>query len=130
MKRLVVLFVLFALVAAVAAQVPAQPPGPPPVALPPQAVDVFPPPAAPIQNWGQPAPAHHDGIDALIARLAAIKKQQADLAKAEKDTVARLKEKVRQQKEQLKKLGVEVEDATPPRSEDKKADPLVGRSSR
>jgi hypothetical protein len=52
-------------------------------------------------------------IDALIARLADIKAKKAALGKAEKETVALLKDKFTQQKERLKQLGVPVEDSAP-----------------
>jgi hypothetical protein len=52
-------------------------------------------------------------IDALIARLADIKAKKAALDKAEKETVTLLKEKLKQQKERLRKLGVPVEDTAP-----------------
>jgi hypothetical protein len=52
-------------------------------------------------------------IDALIARLADIKAKKAALDKAEKETVALLKDKFTQQKERLKQLGVPAEDSAP-----------------
>jgi hypothetical protein len=53
-------------------------------------------------------------IDELLSRLDAIKAQQEELEKAKKETVALLKERLKQQKQRLQKLGVNVEEETPP----------------
>jgi hypothetical protein len=52
-------------------------------------------------------------IDALLARLDAIKVQQEELDKAKKETVTLLKEKLKQQKQRLQKLGASVEEESP-----------------
>jgi hypothetical protein len=53
-------------------------------------------------------------IEGLISKLADIKARQAALEKAEKETIAQIKEQLKQQKERLKKLGVNVEGGTTP----------------
>jgi hypothetical protein len=77
-----------------------------------------PPVSAPSSFFQQPDPApatppRAASIDDLIGRLADIKAKKAALDKAEKETVALLKDKFKQQKERLKQLGVPVEDSAP-----------------
>jgi hypothetical protein len=79
-----------------AADVPALPAGP----------SVAPPPA--------PSPTLRDQlkaetIDSLLGKLKALKAQQAELARVEQETVAVLKEKLQEQKQQLLKLGINME---------------------
>jgi hypothetical protein len=57
-----------------------------------------------------------ESIDALLSRLDNLKAQRAELDKAEKETVAILKEKLKQQQERLQKLGVNVPDTPAPTS--------------
>jgi hypothetical protein len=112
-KRLCVLggaaAVLFVALVAVHS-IPAQPdPGIPPRATPP-------PPGAPAvpsphSDFVRPAAdrkaeIEEPTIDELIRKLASIKEQKAALEQAEKKTVALLKEKLKQQKDTLEKLGV------------------------
>lgn len=52
-------------------------------------------------------------IDSLLGKLNALKAQQAELARVERETVAVLKEKLQEQKQQLRQLGVGVEEAAP-----------------
>lgn len=47
-------------------------------------------------------------VEQLIGQLGRIKTQEEDLARQKKAVVAALKKKVREQKEQLQKLGVDV----------------------
>jgi hypothetical protein len=47
-----------------------------------------------------------DTIEALIRRVEAIKAQKAELDKAEKETLTLLREKLQQQEQRLRKLGV------------------------
>ena len=49
----------------------------------------------------------------LLNKLDSLKAQKAALEKAEKETLALLKDKLKQQKDRLKKLGVNVEDGPP-----------------
>jgi hypothetical protein len=59
-------------------------------------------------------------IDDLLNKLDSLKAQKAAIEKAEKETVELLKEKLKEQKHRLKRLGVNVDDgnsvqpATPP----------------
>jgi hypothetical protein len=63
------------------------------------------------------APAKEKTIEELLARLDAIKAQQEELEKSRTETVALVKEKLKQQKQRLQKLGVSVEEeAVPPPS--------------
>jgi hypothetical protein len=99
MKRLGVLIALLLLaVPAVAWQVSStSPPSP-------QLVPSIPAPSEPKVTT----------VEALISKLADIQAKKAALEKAEKETVTQIKEKLKQQKERLKKLGVNVESGTPP----------------
>ncbi len=74
----------------------------------PERTQVAPPPPAAIA----PAPPP-PGVDVLMDRLAAIKAQKAQLEKLEQETVALLREKLKQQKLRLQKLGVEPQEAAP-----------------
>jgi predicted transcriptional regulator len=49
-------------------------------------------------------------VEELLSRLDAIKAQQEELDKAKKETVTLLKEKVKQQKQRLQNLGVNIEE--------------------
>jgi hypothetical protein len=73
----------------------------------------FPPPTAEARAPEPPPPAKAATIDDLLNKLHSLKVQKAALEKAEKDTVALLKEKLKQQHDRLKKLGVNVEEAPP-----------------
>jgi hypothetical protein len=78
-----------------------------------------------------PAPAKEKSIEELLAQLDAIKAQQEQLEKARTETVALVKEKLKQQKQRLQKLGVEEEPVAPPAVPavvGQTADPLVGGS--
>jgi hypothetical protein len=48
-----------------------------------------------------------------MSRLEAVKFQKAQLERVEKELTAVLKEKVKEQKQRLQKLGVQVEDGGP-----------------
>jgi hypothetical protein len=65
-------------------------------------------------------------IDQVMSRLAAIKEQQEALEKERKEAEAVLKEKLKEQKEQLKKLGVNVEENDRPPTKVPVAPPSVG----
>jgi hypothetical protein len=54
-----------------------------------------------------------ESIDSLLGKLKALKAQQAELARVEQETVAVLKEKLQEQKQQLSKLGVNLEGNDP-----------------
>jgi hypothetical protein len=77
-------------------------------------------------------PVKEKSIEELLAKLDLIKAQQEELEKARKETVALVKERLKQQKERLQKLGVSVEEepATPPppvsTTSGQVSDPLVG----
>ena len=49
-------------------------------------------------------------VEELLSRLDAIKAQQEELDKAKKETVTLLKEKLKQQKQRLQNLGVNIEE--------------------
>src|SRR5437588_320644 len=72
----------------------------------------------PVQQLGYICPREGpqaQTIESIIGKLAAIKAQKAELDRAEKETIALLKGKLKEQKERLKKLGVNVEEGeTPP----------------
>jgi hypothetical protein len=73
--------------------------------------------SVPLVPQPNPAPAPRpkaSSIDDLIAKLADIQARKAALDRAEKETVILLKEKLKQQKERLNKLGVPVEESAPP----------------
>jgi hypothetical protein len=72
-----------------------------------------PPPTAEARAPEPPPPAKAATIDDLLNKLDSLKVQKAALEKAEKETVALLKEKLKQQAHRLKKLGVNVEEAPP-----------------
>ena len=69
-----------------------------------------PPPAPPTRREQLKA----QTIDQVMTRLAAIQGQQAELEKERKEAEAVLKEKLKEQKERLKKLGVNVEESDRP----------------
>ena len=59
----------------------------------------------------QPSPSTEaQTVESLMARLAELKKKRAELEKAEGETTSLLKEKLRQQRERLKGLGVVEEE--------------------
>jgi hypothetical protein len=66
--------------------------------------------AAPPPGAGVPKAAPAPTIDDLLARLDSIKAQKAALEKAERETVATLVEKLRQQRERVRKLGVPLDE--------------------
>src|SRR5262249_41738449 len=111
MNRKVLLFGLGGLAAAVVVvafaragcgpQAEACPAGPPP-----QGRIHYPPSLVP------PAQKAED-IEALIKRLESIPAQKAELEQAEKEAVARLKEKLEQQRQRLRKLGVTPDEPAP-----------------
>jgi hypothetical protein len=75
-----------------------------------------PPPAA---STPAPPPTRREAlkaktIDQVMTRLAAIKDQQAELEKEKKEAEAVLKEKLKEQKEKLQKLGVNVDEKDRP----------------
>jgi hypothetical protein len=88
-----------------AADLPPLPGGPP-------AVDArTPAPATPPPTLREQLKA--ETIDSLLGKLKALKAQQAELARVERETVAVLKEKLQEQMQQLRQLGVGVEEAAP-----------------
>jgi hypothetical protein len=89
------------------------------------------PPPSPIQSsWAMPdknsssttasaetpaAPAHRDhmkleSIDELLHRLKTIKTQKAELERTEQELVVMLREKLKEQKQQIQTLGIPVEE--------------------
>src|SRR5262245_4365203 len=72
--------------------------------------DVSQPKAVPVNG---PVKYCTDGIDDLLDKLAAITAQKDEPGKVEKQTVAQRREKLKHQKERLRKLGVEPQDAPP-----------------
>jgi len=78
---------------------------PPPVQEPP-----VPPPARPPDApASQPAPAGMS-IDQLMEQLTRLRAQRAELEKLEKEVMDALKEKLKEQRQRLQKLGVPVEE--------------------
>ncbi len=55
-----------------------------------------------------------EGIDALLTRLKSVKAQKAELERTEQELMVLLREKIREQKQQLQTLGI-MEEATSPR---------------
>jgi hypothetical protein len=109
-KRYCVLLVGVALLVAVAVCVGQAPAPPKPPARAVEDVDRPTLPASPAPNAPQgAAPAKEKSIEELLAQLDAIKAQQEQLEKARKETVALVKEKLKEQKQRLLKLGVEEE---------------------
>jgi hypothetical protein len=79
-------------------------------------------------------PPKEKSIEELLARLDAIKAQKEELEKARTETVALVKEKLKQQKQRLQKLGVSVEEVSvPPPSvsttSGQVGDPLIGAAA-
>jgi hypothetical protein len=122
MKRSTVLWGLSGAVAATllaATLVSSQPPATPDVAPPGSPAAEVPrdtlvpnePPLATTPLPSAPAPKAPPAatIDDLLAKLDTIKAQKAALEKAEKETVATLVEKLKQQRERIKKLGVPLD---------------------
>jgi hypothetical protein len=71
------------------------------------------PPPAETRLPVPPPPAKAVTIDELLNKLDSIKAQKAALERAEKETVTLLKEKLKEQKDRLRKLGVSVEEPPP-----------------
>jgi hypothetical protein len=65
-------------------------------------------------------------IDQVMTRLAAIKDQQAELEKEKKEAETVLKEKLKEQREKLKKLGVNVDENDRPPAKVSVVPPSVG----
>jgi hypothetical protein len=68
---------------------------------------------APAQASALAAPGQQlkgETIDALLSRLEAVKSQKEQLERVEKELTAVLKEKYKEQKQRLQKLGVQVEE--------------------
>jgi hypothetical protein len=110
-----VLAVLMFLAVAVAWSLPAGAQPAPPAAPPPAGV------VLPVDQAVPPPPAPGDQpnrvtIDDLMAKLESIKAQKAALEKAEKEVVARLKQKMKEQQQRLKKLGVSAEESDTPQA--------------
>src|SRR5262249_24981346 len=87
----------------------------PPAAAPPAGVvlpvdQAVPPPPAPL---AQPRPVT---IDDLMAKLESIKAQKAALEKAEKEAVSLLKQRMKEQQQRLKSLGVSAEEGDTPQA--------------
>jgi hypothetical protein len=85
----------------------------------PDTASLFTPPPQPAVSATPPARQERlkeKGIDDLVTALEQIKARKAELDKAEKETTALLKEKLRQQRQKLQQLGVfeEVEHPVPP----------------
>ena len=114
MKRYGVLCVGGVLLAAVAVCVGQDPRPTPTGPVVPPTLNQAPVAPAPVPHAEGRAAAKDKSIDELLSRLDTIKAQQEELDKAKKETVALLKEKLKQQKLRLQKLGVTVEDETPP----------------
>jgi len=56
-----------------------------------------------------------ESIEDLLNRLTAIKAQKAEVERIEKETVLLLKERFKQQKDRIEKLGVTIEEKDSPR---------------
>jgi hypothetical protein len=110
-RSLVVGVVLLAVAVVCLGQEPQQDPGPVPVPTLPPAV--APAPQPPVE--AQTVPLKERGVEELLTRLDTLQVQQAELDKAKKETVALLKAKLKQQKQRLLKLGVNVEEETAPK---------------
>jgi len=54
-----------------------------------------------------------DGVEELLGKLKAIQDQEDDLERAERETVALLKERLREQRERARRLGVDDEGDAP-----------------
>jgi hypothetical protein len=67
-----------------------------------------------VQDSTKAVAAKEKTVEDLLARLDALQAQQAELDKAKTETVALLKEKLKQQRQRLRKLGVSVEEETVP----------------
>jgi flagellar biosynthesis/type III secretory pathway protein FliH len=61
----------------------------------------------------QERPTKADGVEDLLGKLKAIEDQEDELERAERETAALLKEKLREQRERAKRLGVEEGDDPP-----------------
>jgi hypothetical protein len=102
-------------------------PQPPPVPMPPDTGIRPPAPArpafpaeAPVPDTAKaparPAPAAT--AEDLIAQLEMLRKQKADLERQEKDLVAKLHERMREQADRLHKLGIILSAPPPPEAKD------------
>jgi hypothetical protein len=101
-----VLVLVLVVAAAVARQTP--PPSSTEGSIPPRAPSNEPRSSIPVSPT--PPPAKAPSIDDLLNKLDSLKAQKAAIEKAEKETVELLKEKLKQQKHRLQKLGVNVEE--------------------
>ena len=54
-----------------------------------------------------------DGVEELLVKLKAIQDQEDELERAERETAALLKERLREQRERARRLGVEEDDDRP-----------------
>jgi hypothetical protein len=76
------------------------------------------PATAPLDaEWGTPAPVHPDAgqsIDQLMERLTALRAKKAELDRQEQETITLLREKLKQQRQKLEKLGIPEEAPQPP----------------
>ncbi len=76
---------------------------------------VAPPPHEQPPSPPPPQQTKDQNIYELLTKLASIKARQAELDKVEKETTALLKKELGQLKQQYQKLGVNLEDDSPPR---------------
>ncbi len=70
-----------------------------------------------------PGPLKSATIDDLLNKLQGLKAQRAELDRLEQELVAVLKEKLKEQKERLQKLGVTVEESPSPKAVPKHTGP-------
>jgi hypothetical protein len=61
-----------------------------------------------------PEPPRPKTIEQLIDHLNGLRAKKADLEKQERETIAALKERLKEQKEKLQKLGIQLEEPPPP----------------
>src|SRR5262245_57609750 len=89
---------------------PPQDPLPPPLAE---------PPLAPPSTRGSPQSLRGLGIDQLVDHLKTLRAQRAELEKQEKEAVALLREKLKEQRQRLQQLGIPLEEpaAAPPQAD-------------
>jgi hypothetical protein len=112
MKRTVLCCGILVVAVAAACSLPALArQNPPPVTV--DSSSLPPPAACPVVRLPDVAPAKVATIDDLLAKLAALKAQKASLERTEKETLTLLKEKLQDQKDRLKKLGVNFGEELP-----------------
>jgi hypothetical protein len=70
--------------------------------------------SVPVQEAAGFEPRKADTVEELLSKLDAIKAKKAELEKVEKETVAMLKEKLKEQKQRLQNLGVPGDESTEP----------------